>query len=86
VRVFLFAGEYIGARRLPGHGAAATTTRSPDIMRFSVVVAAVLGGIQAASALKLSPRNLAEREQQVATALLNSAKGSTGQRRGILCR
>ncbi|KAE8833539.1 hypothetical protein HRS9139_05358 [Pyrenophora teres f. teres] len=34
-------------------------------MRFSVVVAALLGGIQTASALKLSTRNFAEREEQV---------------------
>jgi hypothetical protein len=34
-------------------------------MRFSIAVAAILGGLQAASALKLSPRNAVEREEQV---------------------
>jgi hypothetical protein len=34
-------------------------------MRFSIAVAAVLGGLQAVSALKLSPRNAVEREEQV---------------------
>jgi hypothetical protein len=38
-------------------------------MRFSIAVAAVLGGLQAASALKLSPRNAMEREEQVGTLL-----------------
>ncbi|KAH8640596.1 hypothetical protein IG631_03537 [Alternaria alternata] len=33
-------------------------------MRFSIAVAAVLGGLQAVSALKLSPRNAVEREEQ----------------------
>jgi len=36
-------------------------------MRFSIAVAAILGGLQAASALKLSPRNAVEREEQVST-------------------
>jgi len=37
-------------------------------MRFSIAVAAILGGLQAASALKLSPRNAVEREEQVQAA------------------
>jgi hypothetical protein len=45
----------------------ATTHRSTGIMRFSIAVAAILGGLQAASALKLSPRNAVEREEQVCT-------------------
>ena len=42
-------------------------------MRFSIAVAAILGGLQAASALKLSPRNAVEREEQVSA--LSSVHG-----------
>jgi hypothetical protein len=34
-------------------------------MRLSIAVAALLGGLQAASALKLAPRSVAERELEV---------------------
>jgi hypothetical protein len=34
-------------------------------MRLSIAVAALMGGLQAASALKLAPRSVAEREFEV---------------------
>lgn len=34
-------------------------------MRLSIAVAAVLSGLQAVSALRLSPRNIADREEEV---------------------
>ncbi|RMZ68447.1 extracelular serine carboxypeptidase [Pyrenophora seminiperda CCB06] len=43
-------------------------------MRFSLVVAALLGGIHAASALKLAPRTLAERDQQAQQSRRSLAK------------
>jgi hypothetical protein len=47
-------------------------------MRFSSAVAALLGGLQAASALKLAPRTMAERDSEVGAVLLSFAFSSSG--------